>query len=143
MAKKALLGSTGSSKVPKTGRGSGLTPWPKGVSGNPAGGKPKALTVAKIWREIAEAVDEADDKKRKRIEVLGHKMYEAAKGGNVPAGKLFLDRAYGTALIEELPEDEIGFEEKAIYGFVRRDGKLFSAYVAYLREIKRNGANQG
>ena len=120
-----------------------LKPWPKGVSGNPSGPKPKALTVAKVWRDLAEAVDEEDKEKRQRLVVLGLEMYKQAKAGNVPAGKLFLDRAYGTALIEELPDDPDSGEEKAVYGFIRQDGKLTAAYVSYLRKIKGNGTNQG
>src|SRR3990167_9498814 len=112
-----------------------LKPWPKGVSGNPAGPKPKAITVAKVWREIAEAVDEEDKQKRKRIEVLGHALYRSAKEGNVPAGKLFLDRAYGTALLEELPEQEGAETQSALFiMYLRSKGKdALPGFVEFLK----------
>jgi len=140
----AVKNTNGGTNGKSKGKGSGLVPpWPKGVSGNPKGPPPKALSIARVWRELAEATDEEDEQKRQRLVVLGLEMYKQAKAGNVPAGRLFLDRAYGTALLEELPDDSGDTEEKAFYGWLRQDGKRMAIYVSYLRKIKGNGTHQG
>lgn len=135
MAEKALTHSK---------RGSGLTPWPKGVSGNPAGMPRKALSVGKIWRDILEAKDEEDKEKRSRIIVLGHKLYGMAKEGNVPAAKLMLDRSYGQSLLEELPEEQSTESASAMFVmYLRSEGRESLSRFAEFVKKNSNGHDKG
>lgn len=70
-----------------------LTPWPKGVSGNPAG-KPKGTrsraTIVRQWLEApnSEGGQVVDD-------VVKAAIIKAITTGDIPAMKELLDSAYG------------------------------------------------
>ena len=67
-----------------TGRVENLKPWPKGVSGNPAGRPKNDISV-----EIARAVFENNP------EAIYHGMLRRLKKGDARVFKVLADRAYG------------------------------------------------
>ena len=78
--------------VPKmSGRLQNLKPWPKGVSGNPAGRPRRDLSA-----ELARAVFEQNP------ELIYRAMLRALKKGNARTFAILADRAYGkvTASVE-------------------------------------------
>lgn len=70
-----------------------LTPFPKGVSGNP-NGRPRKLP--KIDDLLSEILGSEDDANSEAYAIL-HNLVKQAKGGNVKAAEILLDRAYGKA----------------------------------------------
>ena len=70
-----------------------LTPFPKGVSGNP-NGRPRKLP--KIDDLLSDILGAEDDKDSEAYAIL-HSLMKQAKGGNVKAAEILLDRAYGKA----------------------------------------------
>ena len=70
-----------------------LTPFPKGVSGNP-NGRPRKLP--KIDDLLSDILGAEDDKDSEAYAIL-HSLVKQAKGGNVKAAEILLDRAYGKA----------------------------------------------
>jgi len=70
-----------------------LKPFPKGVSGNPAG-RPKKLP--KIDDLLQDILGSEEDKDSEAHAIL-MSLVKQAKGGNVKAAEILLDRAYGKA----------------------------------------------
>lgn len=62
-----------------------LKPWPKGVSGNPAGAQKKIPELDKLLSDIPESDYEA----------IIQKLIDKAKKGDIRASEVVLDRAYG------------------------------------------------
>lgn len=70
-----------------------LTPFPKGVSGNP-NGRPRKLP--KIDDLLSDILGAEEDNASEAYAIL-HSLVKQAKGGNVKAAEILLDRAYGKA----------------------------------------------
>jgi hypothetical protein len=68
-----------------------------GQSGNPKG-RPKSITLSEAYRRTLAEVDEADEKKRTRAEVLAERMYSKARSGDVAALREIADRVEGPRL---------------------------------------------
>jgi hypothetical protein len=73
-----------------------LKPFQPGQSGNPKG-RPKSITLSEAYRKMLAQVDESDEQKRTRAEVLAEQMYVKAKAGDVPALREIADRVEGKA----------------------------------------------
>ncbi len=72
-----------------------LTPFPKGVSGNPSG-KPKGIrNRSTIVREALEAIIGEGDSKQQVVDMLTAAIIRKAAQGDVPAYKELLDSGYG------------------------------------------------
>jgi hypothetical protein len=71
-----------------------LKPFPKGVSGNPAG-RPKSITLSEAFRRQLAQIDLSDKKKRTFAEVIAERMCLAAAGGDVAAAREIADRTEG------------------------------------------------
>lgn len=67
-----------------------------GQSGNPKG-RPKSITLSEAYRKMLAEVDETDEHKRTRAEVLAEQMYTKAKSGDVSAFREIADRVEGKA----------------------------------------------
>ncbi len=71
-----------------------LKPFPKGVSGNPAG-RPKSITLSEALRiELAKALPN-DTHERTFAEVIAQSLVRAAATGNILAAKEIADRTEG------------------------------------------------
>jgi len=68
-----------------------LTPFPKGVSGNP-NGRPKKLP--KLDDLLSDILGNEEDKDSEAHAILT-RLLKDAKNGNVKAAEILLDRAYG------------------------------------------------
>ena len=106
--------------------------WKKGQSGNPAGGKPKALTIAATTREFLEAKGRGD---KTRLQELLDALHSAALSGHphsISAARLLLDRAFGAVreLPPEIPEAE--HEEAAFHSYLEANPKERKRYVDWL-----------
>lgn len=71
-----------------------LTPFPKGVSGNP-NGRPKKLP--KIDELLADILGAEEDRDSEAYAILS-RLVSDAKSGNTKAAEIILDRAYGKSL---------------------------------------------
>jgi hypothetical protein len=71
-----------------------LTPWPKGVSGNP-GGRPKKTALSDAIREQLAQVDEKDQAGRTNAEIIAAALVARAKKGDIRAASEIADRAEG------------------------------------------------
>jgi hypothetical protein len=80
----------------KRGNVANLKPFPKGVSGNPAG-RPKSLTLSEAYRRELAKIDPNDALKRTFAEVLAEQMIVKAAKGDVAALKEIADRVEGKA----------------------------------------------
>lgn len=74
----------------------GLKPFKLGQSGNPKG-RPKSITLSEAYRKMLAQVDDADEQKRTRAEILAEEMYTKAKSGDVSALREIADRVEGKA----------------------------------------------
>lgn len=70
-----------------------LTPFPKGVSGNPKG---RAKKLPKIDDLLADILGSEEDRDSEAHAILTGLVAQAKKG-NVKAAEILLDRAYGKA----------------------------------------------
>jgi uncharacterized protein DUF5681 len=71
-----------------------LTPWPKGVSGNP-GGRPHKTALTDAIRDQLAQVAEKDKAGRTNAEVIAAVLIAKAKRGDVRAASEIADRAEG------------------------------------------------
>jgi hypothetical protein len=71
-----------------------LKPFPKGVSGNPAG-RPKSLTLSEAFRRQLSQPMPGDADGRTFAEVIAERMCLAASGGDVGAAREIADRTEG------------------------------------------------
>lgn len=96
-----------------------LKPFKPGQSGNPKG-RPKSITLSEAYRKMLAEVDEQDEHKRTRAEVLAERMYTEAKTGNVQALREIADRVEGKARQTiNLSVEKREQLEKAIDGIMR------------------------
>lgn len=70
-----------------------LTPWPKGVSGNPAGRPKGSRSRQSIYKQWLEITPEGADKEN--ADMVAIAMIEKAKAGDVNAAKEVFDSGYG------------------------------------------------
>jgi hypothetical protein len=85
---------TQNSRETVAGHVQNLTPWPKGVSGNP-GGRPKKTAHSDAIREQLAQVDAKDIAGRANAEVIAAVLIARAKRGDVRAASVIADRAEG------------------------------------------------
>jgi len=71
-----------------------LKPWPKGVSGNPAG-RPKSVTLSEAYRKKLASPFPDDPEGRTYAEVIAEKMVMAAAAGEVGSAREIADRTEG------------------------------------------------
>lgn len=81
----------GPRKPPNT---SGLRPWPKGVSGNPAG-RPKSMTLSEAYRHRLEELVPNDPEGRNWGELIADRIIARALKGQVAAASEIADRTEG------------------------------------------------
>ncbi len=77
-------------------RQANLKPFPKGVSGNPAG-RPKSITLSEAYRRQLAQVVPKDPEGRTYAEVVAALMCQRATQGDVAAAKEIADRVEGKA----------------------------------------------
>lgn len=99
------------------------TRFKPGQSGNPKG-RPKSITLSEAYRKMLAQVDETDELKRTRAEVLAEQMYSKAKSGDVSALREIADRVEGkprqTLALSVEKREQL---EQAIAG-IMRDAEL-------------------
>jgi hypothetical protein len=72
-----------------------LKPWPKGVSGNPAGKKP-TKEIDEVFREFLAEVDKnPKGVMQERLRTLIEGQFYAATKGSTPAAEFIMNRAHG------------------------------------------------
>jgi len=71
-----------------------LKPWPKGVSGNPAG-RPKSLTLSEAYRRALAQPFPDDPQGRTYAEIIAEKMVMSAATGEVGSAREIADRTEG------------------------------------------------
>ena len=105
-----------------------------GVSGNPAG-RPRTSVTA-LWRRLNAEVDPDDAEGRTRAEVLYHKAYSAAVGGDMRAVALIVDRVEGkpkqTVTLTMETRERL---EAAVSGLMGETGCTRDEAIATLSEL--------
>lgn len=135
MAKTA---KPGDALEPQRGRVENLKPWPKGVSGNPAG-RPKGLTLTDCYRRALSRPAPGDADGRTMADLLAEAIVQKATEGDVAAAREIADRLEGRprqsvdldltthdwrelAAREGLDEEDVLREARAIIGESADDG---------------------
>ena len=89
MGKQTLKSNT---KSVKKGRGSGLTPWKPGQSGNPGGRPPNPESITNLMRQAGDMVG-VDGRLRKQA--LVEMLWRKAEKGDLRAAEYIVDRLEG------------------------------------------------
>ncbi len=94
-----------------------LKPWPKGVSGNPAG-RPRQTKLTAALREQLGKVDPEDRAGRTYAEVIADKMIRRAARGDVRAAREIRVMTEGRAPLRVPAETDTGASERVAGSFV-------------------------
>jgi hypothetical protein len=132
--KQAASGREGGDIVAEKEGRDELGKFVKGVSGNPAG-RPRTSVTA-LWRRLNAEVDPEDADGRTRAEVLYHRAYSAAVGGDMRAVALIVDRVEGKPKqTVTLTTDTREKLETAVSGLMNDTGCTRDEAIATLSEL--------